>query len=127
MIKSNPKSKLWVELAWRLYERLPAGTADNIMNWRVRSMNWRLRSTLPFKNLRVPVFFVRGLTPINQRKGTLLVASKKPTVNYMTQRFFQGEIQQEMVGEVPLWRLPATPRGLRRTRRPNAGRIGVVG
>ncbi len=55
----------------------------------------------------VPVVWLRGPTHSSGQTGTMLVAGHDPWVGYLPNRFFIGEPQRELVGNVPLRELPA--------------------
>jgi len=56
---------------------------------------------------RVPVVLLRGATNQSGQQGTMLVAGHDPWVSYLPSRFFVGEPQRELVGNVSPWELPA--------------------
>jgi hypothetical protein len=56
---------------------------------------------------RVPVVLLRGATNQSGQHGTMLVAGHDPWVSYLPNRFFVGEPQRELVGNVSPWELPA--------------------
>lgn len=55
----------------------------------------------------IPVVLLRGPTLPSGQIGTLLVAGHDPWVSYLPNRFFIGEPQRELVGNVSLRDLPA--------------------
>ena len=104
-IQSDPKLKLWNKLAWRVYEYLPVPAEDFLKRC--------FQYILPFKGLYVPIVILRGTTRPDGHQGTLLVAGTEQGVDYIINRFFDGEYQREMVGKVPLWKLARTLKHLR--------------
>lgn len=104
-IQSDPKLKLWNKLAWRVYEYLPVPAEDFLKRC--------FQCILPFKGLYVPIVILRGTTRPDGHQGTLLVAGTEQGVDYIINRFFDGEYQREMVGKVPLWKLARTLKHLR--------------
>lgn len=62
---------------------------------------------------RIPVVLLRGPTNLSGQLGTLLVAGQDPWVSYLPSRFFVGEPQRELVGNVSPWELPALLNRLR--------------
>jgi hypothetical protein len=86
MIESNQKSKRLVEIAWRLYERLPLAADD--------ALKWGFRYVLPFKNLNMPVAILRGPTQLNGRLGTVIIAGSEHEAGYLIHRFFEAEYQR---------------------------------
>jgi hypothetical protein len=105
MIQFSPQSKWWAELIRSLNERFP-NMVDDVLKWCFPYI-------LPFKNLRVSIFILRGPTLMNGHPGTLLIAGNEYKIDFLTRRFFDGEPQREKVGELPLWNLARTLKRLR--------------
>ncbi len=105
MIQSDPKSKLWAELAWRLYERFSSSLYENFQ--------WRYPYILPLKNLLIPVSILRGETRANSRPGTLLFAGDRHRIEYISDRFFENKPDRENLCQVSLWNLAPTLKRLR--------------
>lgn len=105
MIQTNLKSRWWTELAWRLYERLPAA-ADDVLKW-------RFRYALLLRNSRIPVVILRGSTRPDGHPVTVVLAGDRNSLDSLVQHSFENMYQQETVGTVPPWNLARTLKRLR--------------
>ena len=89
---------------------------NKVIEWVISCLSGKARTLVPrygfyawaCLGLRgVPVVLLRGPTNPSGQLGTLLVAGHDPWVGYLPSRFFLGEPQRELVGNVSLRKLPA--------------------
>ncbi|MDR4460409.1 MAG: hypothetical protein MRJ67_07810 [Nitrospirales bacterium] len=89
---------------------------NKVIEWVISRLSGKARTLVPrygfyawaCLGLRgIPVVLLRGPTLQSGQMGTLLVAGHDPWVGYLPSRFFFGEPQRELVGNVSLRKLPA--------------------
>ena len=87
-----------------------------MIEWVISRLSGKAQALIPrygfyawaYLGLRgVPVVLLRGPTIQSGQIGTLLVAGHDPWIGYLPGRFFLGEPQRELVGNVSLRKLPA--------------------
>ncbi len=105
LFQSEPKTKWWNELAWQLYELLPAA-ADELLKRRYRYL-------LLFKNLRIPIGILRGTIRSLDDTGTLVFAGDKSRLDYLIQYYFDSIDRQEILGAAPPGNLAKILKSLR--------------
>ena len=90
--------------------------ASKVVDWTISRLPGKAQTLLTRYGLfavaclglrRVPVVLLRGATNHSGQQGTMLVAGHDPWVSYLPSRFFVGEPQRELVGNVSPWELPA--------------------
>jgi hypothetical protein len=96
--------------------------ASKVVDWTISRLPGKAQTLLTRYGLfavaclglrRVPVVLLRGATNQSGQHGTMLVAGHDPWVSYLPSRFFVGEPQRELVGNVSAWELPALLNRLR--------------
>jgi hypothetical protein len=96
----RPDGRRWTDLAWRAYERAPAG-ADALFEF-------ARRYVLPLTRYAVPLRRIAGRTLADGGPGSMLVAGAGAQLLYLARRFFQGEVRAEPIGARPVHALPGT-------------------
>lgn len=96
--------------------------ASKVVDWTISRLSGKAQILLTRYGLfamarlglrRIPVVLLRGATNQSGQQGTLLVAGHDPWVSYLPNRFFVGEPQRELVGNVLPWELSALLNRLR--------------
>lgn len=100
MRQPSAKTRRWTDWVWRLYECAPSVLED--------AARWCVPLVLPWLALRVPVAILRGPSPYSGRPWVILMAGSQPAIDNVSHRFFACPPQREVVGSLPLWRLPST-------------------
>lgn len=105
MMHSDRQIRWWMKLAWQLYVYLPS-TADDLIDRCFRYL-------APLAQPRAPVAIVRGLSRSGGRPAAIVTAGAGQGIDYLVHRFFEGDLEREPIGKVPLWRLARTLKRLR--------------
>lgn len=100
MHTASSKARWWTDWAWRLYEHASTVLED--------AARWCVPFVLPWLALRVPVVILRGPSPYSGRPWVILMAGSQSVIDNVSHRFFACPPQREVVGSLPLWRLPST-------------------
>src|SRR5688572_2066619 len=95
----------WLNVPWHLYGYLPPA-ADSVVNRCVGYL-------IPLTQTRAPVAIIHGWSRLGHRPAAIVTAGTGRGIDYLVDRFFEGDREQEPIGNVPLWRLARTLKGLR--------------
>ena len=105
MARFDSEQPWWTALGWRVYKYLPVGAEDVLK----RCFHY----VLPFTTVCFPILTLHGPTRSNGQPGTVIVAGDIRGVDFLIRQFFDGEPQQELLDNIPLWALSRTLKRLR--------------